>query len=479
MSNLLGVDIGTTSLKACVFNDRGEELCSTTKSYTLITSGEFVEFPAEDYFKLFLEAFNELSSKVKIDALAVDTQGETMILLDENGLPLCNAVVWLDNRATIEAEEMQKAFTLKTIYEVTGQTEVPAGFPAPKIMWFKKNKPEIFAKTKKILLLEDYILYRLTGEYHSERSLYSSSLYLDVRTGEYYKDMLDYLGITENMLPTLHESGEKVGEYLGVIVSTGALDQIAGFVGSGSAKKGVVCETTGTCLAVCAYSDKIPPYYEGIKVPAHYVKKGVYCLLMFAPTAGMVMEWYKKTFANELSLKEIDELAKEIPFGSEGLVVAPNMRGSVMPENDGTLKGGVYGIDLKHTRAHFARAVMEAVACLLRQYLECIDVDANQIICLGGGAKSPLWMQIKADIIGKNTVALKNKETGCLGSAVFAGVGAKIYDSVDDAISKTVEIAREITPSQSRENGNLLYNKFLSYSKMLSNREEVLNDFKV
>ena len=259
MKRLLGIDIGTTSLKGCVFDEHGNELASVTKAYTLITEGDRVEFPAERYFELFKEAYDELSAQGKIDALAIDTQGETMIFLDSEGKPLMNAIVWLDNRAEAEAKAIEEKFGLKAVYEITGQTEVPAGYPAPKVLWLKNNAPEIFEKVDKIVLLEDYLLYRITGKFVCEKSLYSSTLYLDIRTGEYWQDMLSFIGIDETRLPKLCESGERVGEYNGAVVCTGALDQISGFIGSGIVREGLVSEMTGTALAVCALSRKIPP----------------------------------------------------------------------------------------------------------------------------------------------------------------------------------------------------------------------------
>ena len=172
----MGIDIGTTSLKGCVFDEKGNILASVTKAYTLITEGDTVEFPAEDYFKLFSEAYEELSRSARIDAFAIDTQGETLIFLDKEGKPLMNAIVWLDNRAEKEAKAIEASFGLKAIYETTGQTEVPAGYPAPKILWLKNNRPELFSRLDKVLLLEDYLLYRITGKLVAERSLYSSTL---------------------------------------------------------------------------------------------------------------------------------------------------------------------------------------------------------------------------------------------------------------------------------------------------------------
>ena len=179
MANLLGIDFGTTSLKACLFNDKGERLTSESAKYNLITEGEFIEFPVEKFYEVFLSVYEKIEKKYKIDAFTVDTQGETLIVLDKNGAPLMNAIIWLDNRADAEAKEMEEKFGLEKIYNLTGQAEIPAGYPAPKIMWIKKNRPEIFAKADKFLLLEDYILYRLTGKFVASRSLYSSSLLMD------------------------------------------------------------------------------------------------------------------------------------------------------------------------------------------------------------------------------------------------------------------------------------------------------------
>lgn len=471
MKHLMGIDIGTTSLKGCVFDEFGNELASVTKAYTLLTEGERVEFPAERYFTLFQEAYNELSAKVRIDAFAIDTQGETLIFLDKDGNPLMNAVVWLDNRAEKEAKDIEEKFGLKTVYEITGQTEVPAGYPAAKVLWLKNNRPELFQKLDKIVLLEDYLLYRITGKFVCEKSLYSSTLYLDIRTGEYWKEMLDFIGIDESYLPTLYESGEKVGTYQGATVCTGALDQIAGFIGSGIVCEGRVSEMTGTALAVCALSKTIPPYYENIKVPAYYIAKDKYCLLMWAPTAGMVMEWFKKNFCENTDFKTIDEEASKIPLGAEGLTISPNMRGSVMPKNDSELRGGVYGMDLKHTRAHFSKAIMESIACLLRQYLDCLRLPVDEVISIGGGAKSALWRQIKADITGKKVVTLKNKETGCLGTAIYAGYGDGVYIDMDAAIKSLVETKTVTLPVADRQSADNVYQRYLALETLFLNRK--------
>ena len=255
MANLLGVDFGTTALKACLFDEQGNRLASESAQYKLITKGEFIEFDADEFFNIFSRAVKSITDKFTVDALSLDTQGETLIVLGKDGKPLMNAIVWLDNRAENQAKEMEQKFGLENIYNLTGQAEIPAGYPAPKIKWIKDNMPEIFEKADKFLLLEDYIIYRMTGKFYASRSLYSSSLLMNVHTGEYIPEILDYLGIAQKNLPELKESGEIVGEYNGIKVATSALDQIAGITGAGVIKEGIMSETTGTALAVCALTE--------------------------------------------------------------------------------------------------------------------------------------------------------------------------------------------------------------------------------
>ena len=435
---LLGVDFGTTALKACLFDETGKLLASESAQYKLITKGEFIEFDPNEFFSIFISTVNKIAKGHKIDALSVDTQGETLIVLDKKGQPLMNAIIWLDNRAEKQAIDMQNRFGLESVYNLTGQAEIPAGYPAPKIKWIQENMPEVFKKADKFLLLEDYILYRLTGKFNSSRSLWSSSLMMNVHTGEYIPEILEYLQITEEKLPTLNESGVIVGEYQGVKVTTSALDQIAGITGAGVVKEGVMSETTGTALAVCALTEKFPPYYDGLKVSVYYVRKGVYCLLMWAPTAGAVLEWFKGNFCEGVSLKEIDELAEKVPAGAEGLIALPYLCGTVMPKYQPNAKGVFFGAELKHGKGHFARAIMESVAYMIKEYVEFMGVKVDQIRSMGGGAKSKLWCSIKSSVLGKEIITLKENETACLGSAIFAGVGVGAFTDVISATEKLV-----------------------------------------
>jgi xylulokinase len=450
-----------------LFNDKGERLASESAQYKLITKGEFIEFDANEFFNIFSEVVGRITCKFKVDALSVDTQGETLIVLDKDGKPLMNAIIWLDNRAEKQAKEMEKAFGLKNMYDLTGQTEIPAGYPAPKIKWLKENAPEVFNNADKFLLLEDYIIYRMTGKFASSRSLYSSSLLMNVHTGEYIPEVLEFLGISENQLPKLKESGEIVGEYNGIKVTTSALDQIAGITGAGVVKEGLMSETTGTALAVCALTEKFPPYFDGLKVSAYYVRKGLYCLLMWAPTAGAALEWFKGNFSENVNLKELDEMAEQVQAGCEGLKVLPHLCGTVMPEYKPNAKGVFFGVELKHTRAHFARAIMESVAYMIKEYVDFMQVEVNEIRSMGGGAKSKLWCGIKSGVLNKNIVTLNENETACLGSAIFAGVGTGVFNDSITAVNKIVSVKNVYEPKE--QGYQELYTEYKQIEKKLMN----------
>ncbi len=446
MRYLLGADIGTTSLKAAVFDETGKLIKSATKDYTLTVSGDKVEFPAEDYFKLFLEAYNEITDGLEISALSVDTQCETIILADEEGTPLRDAIVWLDNRAAKQADDIKAEFGNKKVYGVTGQPEITATWPAAKLLWVKENEPEIFSNIKKVFLLEDYILYRLTGNFVTEETLQSSTIYYDIHNKCWWKEMLDYIGISESCFPRVEKSATVVGEYNGVKVVTGAIDQIAGAIGAGVIGSDTISEMTGTTMVIFAPCEKVPEYNPESIIPCHINFDGKYCLLSWTPTAGIALKWFKNNLCENFSFRELDEMAEKVSPGSDGLTFLPFLCGSTMPKYNPDAKGAFLGLTMEHTRAHFVRSVLESVACLLKENLDYLGLDCGEIRSMGGGATSPLWLQMKADITGKRIVTLENNETACLGSAFLAGLGAGIYKDISEC-AKMVKIKKTYIPS--------------------------------
>lgn len=452
MKRFLGLDIGTTSLKAAVFDEHGTRLGLTHKEYTLDTDPVtgFIEFDPERYVTMCKEAIAALQAECgEITALSVDTQGETLILADENGTPLCPAIVWLDNRATAEAEEIDKAFGRQRVYEVTGQPEITATWPAAKLLWVKKHRPDVFAKTKRIFLLEDWILYRLSGEFVTEPTIQSSTIYFDVTRKTWWDEMLAFIGITADQLPRIENSAVKVGEYDGIAVVSGALDQIAGTIGVGVTDESRISEMTGTIMAICVMSDTLPPFNPDSIVPCHlHAVDGKYCLLLWSSTAGMALKWFREQFAPDLSFAELDELAAKVTAGCDGLTMLPHFCGSTMPRYNPAATASFTGLTLSHTKGHFARAIMEAVAFTLRQDLEYTNASRDcEVRITGGGASGKLWPQIKADVTGRTLTTVCEGETACLGSAILAMVGVGAYESIHQAVEATVKLKGAFAPS--------------------------------
>ncbi len=383
-----------------------------------------------------------------IDALSIDTQGETLILADAAGNPLYPAVVWLDNRATREANEIGEAFGNRRVYEVTGQPEITAGWPAAKLLWFQRTRPDVWMRTRRIFLLEDYLIFHLTGMFVTEPTIQSSTLYFDAVNRTWWRDMLDYLGVDRSMLPALCRTAETVGCYRGIPVVTGALDQIAGTIGAGVTDTRHVSEMTGTIMAICVMTDKMPAFREGSVMPCHlHAWENKYCLILWSSTAGMALKWFRDQFAENFSFAELDKLAGKVPPGCDGMTMVPHLCGSAMPKYNPSATASFSGITLSHTRAHFARSILEAVAFTLKENLDHVGVDPGcEIRITGGGASSPLWAQIKADVTRRTLCTVSESETACLGSAILASAGVGAFSSIEEAASRFVTVKTAYRP---------------------------------
>ncbi len=418
----IGIDIGTTAVKACMFDEEGAMLGCAHAEYTLETpEPDIVELPPEEYWIAVQKALSALPNE-KYDAVAITGQAETLITLDAQGVPTGKAIVWLDNRAKDEAQEMTAHFGLERLFRLSGQTEVLPCFPAPKIMWLKRHQPERFARTRKYLMVEDYIGWRLSGVFATCRGLMPSSIYYDMRTGAYDAEILDYLGIAEDMLPRLASPGETVAEYNGVRLVAAPIDHVCGNYGAG----GSITETTGCSLAVCATSNGLV-YDEKMRVSTYCgASDETFALLPWAPTAGMLLRHFRDHFSGGLTYDELGEMAATVPPGAEGLIILPHCAGAVSPVTNPNARGAAWGITLAHTKAHWARAIMESIAFLLRDNVEAlrdIGCTADAMSSLGGAASSKVWLQIKADVLQVPVSVPECPEVTSLGAAMLARGG--------------------------------------------------------
>lgn len=503
MRYVMGVDIGTTAIKTAIFDENGILQADMTQEYTLDTpSNVMVELSADKYKEAFGASVRGAVRKSGIPAeeiisLGISAQGETFFCVGSNGEVLRPGIVWMDNRAQEESDEIEKVFGNKLIHRVTGQVSMCAAWPAAKILWIKKNQPDIFKRTNKYLLIEDYFIYLLTGKYVSEDSLLCSTILWNINTREYWKEMLDYLEISEEQLPEICCPGslagnitEKAARWLGLPegmkVALGALDQACGAVGVGNIKRGIFSESTGAALATVAVTDRVVIDPSGEMPCFASAIPGKYMIHSFS-TGGMAIRWFRDAFClAELEKErrgginaytEIDYMVDQVGPGSDGLRMLPHLQGSGAPDTDSTAKGVFYGMTLIHKKPHFARAIMEGVTMVLMRMAEstqALGVNITELRSMGGGAKSAVWCQIKADALGVPVKIMKNTESAaCLGAAILAGAAAGIWDSVEDAAERFAQYDKEYIPDKGKKG---VYDRLLAdYKKLLLNLKELFH----
>ena len=496
---ILGLDAGTTAFKGILVSEDGKIISAASREYSLIFSGnDIVEIDPEVYWQSTVRIIRQLLAESNtppedIKALAFSSQGETMVCVDDKGKALRNAIVWMDNRSVSEAETMRKDWSGQAILQKTGQTEILPIWPATRIMWLRDHEPAIFKKTNKFLLVADYLLFRLTGTYASEQSLVSSTLYYDIINKCYWGDMLDYLEIDAGQLPAVHPSGTSVGKIStfaagetglsgDTMIVTGAYDHPAGAIGSGNIQAGMISETTGTAMAMCVTLDK-PLLEENRKLPCQcHAVPGKYFLLPYGQTAGMVLKWFRDVFCQqEVKLAEqtgedpyqlLGSMAEKILPGAEGLIMLPHLMGAGSPEFDVHVKGVFAGISPGLGKAHFIRAIMESVAFMVRRNIALLrdsGIAVSEIRALGGGARSGLWNQIKADITAVPYITLESAESACLGAAILAGTGCGIWTDIGQACSRVVKIKDQFLPDPAKSAVyDPVYSRYISLYNHLS-----------
>lgn len=490
---ILGIDIGTTSLKTAVFDYSGTKLADAVVEYSLLTpSTAWVEAPCGVYMDSIVRCMEKIREKGvdtrRVTTVGFSVQGETLCLLDEAGEPLRNAIVWMDNRAGEQAEKLREAFGDEKCYEITGQVSFEACWPAAKLLWVKEKEPEIWEKARHILLLEDYVIYLLTGQFVSEGSLLTSTEYWDIRTKKYWPEMLDFIGIREEYLPQIRESGELVGTVLpgmaallGISpeakICTGALDQAAGAIGVGNIKPGIFSENIGAALAICVPTRTLT-YDPNRQMPVHYFAVPDTYMMHTFTTGGMCLRWFRDGFCREeLNIQEAagidayDLMSKEadsVAPGSDGLICLPHLQGSMAPDVNLNAKAVFYGATLKHKKAHFIRSIMESLGYIISRNVETIDamgLEIDQIRTMGGGSKSDVWNQIKADVTGKTLYLTQtSQDTACLGAAILAGVAAGAFESIEAASESLVKIKKVYTPDPEK---HAVYKKQYQKYKMI------------
>lgn len=495
MEYLLSIDVGTTSIKVGLFTTNGKLKAMFTQEYTLFTpSSNMVELPADVYWMASGKGIKNILDKSEVHpesilALSLSSQAETLICVDKRGKVLRNAIVWLDTRAEEECKEIAKNFSSELLYKTTGLPEMSPIWPAPKILWLKESEPDVFGHTSKFLIVKDYLIWKLTGEFSTEPTESSSTFYFKLREKDWWDEMLDFIGIGRDQLPAIFPSHEVVGNVspqasfeLGLSTNTkviaGSMDQMAGALGAGNIEPGIITESTGTALAVVACVDK-PVYDPKRRVPcAPHCVPDRFVLYPYSETSGIVLKWFRDTFPSDASRKkdygELLRLASRISPGAEGLLALPHFTGTACPDFNPQARGAFVGISFKHERAHFIRALVESVAFMLREnidLLKSLSIPVKKIRSLGGAAKSDIWLKIKADVLDVPVEVPECSEAASLGVIVLAGVGARVFSNISQAVKEVVKVKKSFCPDPSNVAiYQRIYQDYLSlYQKLYGN----------
>ncbi len=469
--SILALDLGISSLKAGIFDLSGH--CSALVNQEILTIPEgqsLIEFDGQDYWLAAIAAIREVIRQVEggaqsVAALSLSSHGETLFCLDADGGMTRPAILTLDDRAKEEAASLVQEFGTAKVYQITGQPDVLPIWPAVKIAWIKKHEPEIYQRTTHFLLPQGYLLYRLCGQFVDDPSVSTTTLLLDMRQRAWSPDLLRWLDISPDKLARVTASGSLLGKIsaeasalTGLPADTsivaGALDQVCSAIAAGNLQPGILCESTGSVLAITATARE--PVWNGLPIYPHALPD-LFCLLPWHSTGGLVLKWFRDRFTTsdifpEGSMPDFSNLVEEaarIPPGADGMVMLPHLEGAQFPESVPGARGVFYGFGLQHGRAHFVRAILEAIAFMIRRDIEALQQEGlviQEVISLGGGAKSELWLQIKADVCETPFITLETEQSALLGAAVLAATGAGFYTELADAVSMMSSQGKRFDP---------------------------------
>jgi xylulokinase len=461
----LGIDIGTSGTKVLLMNENGQKVGSETVEYPLSTPQPLW---AEQDPKLWWEATvsgtrallrNSGVASGAIMGIGLSGQMHGSVFLDGENNVLRPAILWCDQRTSAQCEWLTNAVGRENLVRLIGNPFL-TGFTAPKIVWLRDNEPDLYAKVAKVLLPKDYIRFKLTGEFATEVSDASGTALFDVANRCWSKDVLAAAQIPESWMPVSYESIAVSGHITaqaasetnlqpGTPVVGGGGDQAAGAVGCGVVQTGIVSSTIGTSGVVFAFADQFAAD-EQLRVHTfcHSVP-GKWHVMGVQLSSGGSLRWLRDTMFPGTGYTPLTQLAARVTSGSEGLIFLPYLAGERTPYPDPYARGTYFGITLRHTPDHFVRSTMEGVGYGLRDQFEIfkdLGVQINQVRASGGGARSPLWNQINANITGHEHVTLAVDEGPALGAALLAAVGTGQFETVSAACSAAVHVTGSTKP---------------------------------
>lgn len=453
---LAGLDIGTTGCKVAVYSAEGEYLGKTYQDYPVQRAASQHEVDAGAIWQAVKMVIAQAAEQYPgIGGIGVTSFGETFVLLDEQDKPLLPAMLYTDPRGGKESARIAKAVGTEKIICSTGVS--PASmYSLPKLLWVKENRPEIWTRVKRICLMEDFIVYMLSGKAQIDYSLATRTMAFDIHTLCWNKEILDAAGIDPALFSTPVPTGTSAGSVRGELAEELGLDpscqivsishdQVAAAVGSGVFDETCAVDGAGTVECITPVFESYDPMKmaSGSYAVVPYVTPGKYVCYAFSFTGGALVDWYTKTLAGYAS-QTAEETGKDIHAILEsgyadaptGLLVLPHFAGAATPYMDPGSKGAILGLSVENTQQDIYLGCMEGVVYEMRLNMDRLreaGVEVKALRATGGGARSKTWLQMKADILNIPVTALRSEEAGAAGSAMLVGVAVGAFGSLEEA----------------------------------------------
>jgi xylulokinase len=495
---LLGIDVGTGGSRAVLIDQTGQIVTSATVEHEAFASPHtgWAEQSPDDWWRASAEAIRQVVSSdnvrpEEIAAVGLSGQMHGAVLLDESDEVLRPALIWCDQRSASQCEQLTKEIGPERLIELTCNPAL-TGFTLPKLLWVRENEPDVWSRVRSVLLPKDYVRFRLTGDKATDVSDASGTLLLNVAQRKWSDEMLSATEISPSLLPRLYESPEITGTIsaaaskltglpVGTPVVAGGGDQAGGAVGIGIVQPGAVSATIGTSGVVFAATNTPALDPKGRVHTFCHAVPGRWHVMGVTQGAGLSLRWFRDQFGVKSDNADpYDALAAEaaqVEPGSNGALWAPYLMGERTPHLDPDARAALVGLTASHTRAHVVRAIMEGVAFSLRDSFEIFDemkVPVKTIRLGGGGARSPLWRQIQADIYGREVATVEAEEGAAYGVAMLAGVGVGVWNSVDAACEGVVRTRDVIQPN--KEAKELLARQYQSYRAIYPALRTLMSD---
>ena len=495
--NYMGIYIGSSGCKAVVFDKNGQQLAIARREYDVIYCDDGgAELDSKDVIEKCFDVIKECSGQIKsnsITGIGISSQGEAFTAIGDNNEILCHAMISSDMRSESYVKAWTEKFGKERLYQITGHTAHPM-FTLFKLLWLKRNKPEVWRKTQKFLCFEDLLQFKLGLDPAISWSLAGRTMMFDVRKHEWNHEILRAVGVTSGQLASPLPSGSVIGKIdkrianrlgLGgeVYVVTGGHDQPCGALGAGVTEPGMAMYATGTVECITPVISK--PVFSNKLLKSNlctydHAVNGMYVTIAFSLTGGNILKWFRDEFgareiaeAEQTGVNAYELLLKVAGEKPSNLLVLPYFTPSGTPYFDTKTKGAVLGLQLSTTKGEFIRSLLEGVAFEMRLNIEILEKSGyviNELRAVGGGARSAVWTQLKADVTGKIITPLTVTEAGCFGVAMLACV-ANTGESINELAARWVRPMSAVYPRI--DNRKWYDDRFKSYRRLYNSVKDI------